>query len=287
MNNRFMINYSPGTTPLHRLNGATKVLGFIVITVYVIMTFDVRVMLPMFVLCCIGIVSMKPNWKPVLFMLGFLCVTAGLFGSLMIILVRPSSGYTHLGAETIIVRYTEHFFLSRELLWYAGAMFFKRLCSFSTAILFILAITPPELAAGLNKLRLPYKVCMVISLAFRTIPDITRDYIDIKNSLMMRGVELDPRKAGPVKRLRHTVMLLAPLIITSFGRVGNIANAMDLRGFGKLKTRSWYSERAPARADWAARAVILLTAAFCAFYITQFRILNPPPFNYWCPWVTF
>ena len=46
MNNRFLINYSPGTTPLHRLNGVSKVLGFLVITVYVIMTFDVRVMMP-------------------------------------------------------------------------------------------------------------------------------------------------------------------------------------------------------------------------------------------------
>ena len=284
MNNRFLINYSPGTTPIHRLNGATKVLGFIALTVYVIMTFDVRVMLPMFVLCCIGIVSMKPNWKPILFMLGFLFVTAGIAGSLMIILVRPSSGLTHVGAQTILIRFSDHFFISRELLWYVAAMFFKRLCSFASAILFILSITPSELAAGFNKIGLPYKICTVISLAFRTIPDIARDYSDIKNSLMMRGVELDSRKIGPIKRLKQTILILAPLIMTSFAKVGDIANAMDLRGYGKLKSRSWYCEHDPERADWVGRAVILLVGAFCVCYIVFFRILNPPPFDYWSPW---
>ena len=286
MNNRFMINYTPGNTTLHRLNGATKVSGFIVITAGIIMTFDVRLMVPMFILCCAGVVSLKPNWKPVLFMLGFLVVTAGIFGTLMIILIRPSSGLGHVGAENIIYRLNDRFYLSKELLWYTGALFFKRLCSFSSAILFILSITPSELAAGLNKLKLPYKACTIISLAFRTIPDIARDYGDIKNSLMMRGVELDSRKAGLADRIRQTVMILAPLIMTSFGKVGNIANAMDLRGFGKLDKRSWYSEREPERADWIARAVILALAAFVVYYIAVHRIMNPLPFDYWCPWVS-
>ena len=284
MNNRFVISYVPGTTPLHRLNGATKVFGFITLTVYIIMTFDVRFMLPMLLLCLIGIVSMKPNWKPIIFMLGFLCVMAGLIGSTMIILVRPSSGLTHVGAETILIRFTDHFFISRELLWYVGAMFFKRVCSFATAILFILSITPSELAAGLNKIGMPYKVCTIISLAFRTIPDVMRDYTDIKNSLMMRGVELDARKAGLGKRVKQTTLVLVPLIMTAFGKVGNIANAMDLRGYGKHKARSWYSEREPTKADWFARAVILLLALFNVFYIVYFRIINPLPFSYWSPW---
>jgi len=287
MNNRFMINYSPGTTPIHRLNGATKVMGFIVITVYVIMSFDVRIMAVMFILCCTGVISMKPNWKPVFFMLGFLFVTAGLFGTLMILLIRPSSGLSHVGAETIIVRFNDHLFLSKELIWYSCAMFFKRMTSFSSAILFILAITPSELAAGLNKIGLPYKICTVVSLAFRTIPDIARDFTDIKNSLMMRGVELDSRKAGLLKRIKQTVMILSPLIITAFGKVGNIANAMDLRSFGKYNKRSWYSEHEPGRADWFARVIILFVAAFCGYYIVTHRILNPPPFEYWCPWVKF
>jgi energy-coupling factor transport system permease protein len=285
MNNRFMINYARGSTRLHQLNGPTKIAGFVVMTVYIIMTFDIRVMLVMFALCAAGIISMRPSWKPVLFIVGFMTVMAGIIGSLMIILVVPHAGLTHVGGETLIVRFNDRFYLTRELLWYVGAMFFKRLCSLSTALVFILSITPSELASGLNRLGLPYRACTIISLAFRTIPDIARNFTDISNSLMMRGVELDPKRASVIKRVRQATLILLPLILTSFARVDTIANAMDLRGYGKNKRRTWYTEYLPTRADHVARIIIALFAAFCLYYIIRFKFLSPAPFEYWCPWI--
>lgn len=286
MNNRFIISYAPGNTPIHKLNGATKVLLFITMTVYIIMTFDVRVMLPMFLICILGIFSMKPNWKPILFMLGFLIVTAGIIGSLMLFLVASDSAVTYVGThETIVVRFSDSYYLTKELLWYGGAMFFKRLCSFAVAIFFVLSITPSEIAAGFNKIGMPYKVCTIISLAFRTIPDVARDFNDIKNSLQMRGVELDGKRVSLGKKLKQYVLLLVPLIVSSFGKVDNIANSMDLRGFGKHKKRTWYSEHPPTRADWIARACIILTVCVIVFYIVYFRNIHQAPFEYWCPWI--
>ncbi|MDR2053848.1 MAG: energy-coupling factor transporter transmembrane protein EcfT [Treponema sp.] len=285
MNNRFVINYAPGATTMHRLNGTTKVLLFLVMTVYVIMSFDVRILAPMFVLCAGLIVSMKPNWKPIFFVTAFMTVMAGILGSLLIILVRPEAGENHVGAATYIVRWSGRFFLTRELLWYVGAMFFKRLCSLAAALVLILSITPSEIASGLNALGLPYKACIIISLAFRTIPDVARDFLDIKNSLSMRGVELDPRRAGLVSRLRQLTLVLVPLIMTSFGRVETIANAMDLRSFGKNRKRSWYSHNPPAKTDWLVRSFTVLLAAFCVYYIVRHRIISPPPYDYWCPWI--
>jgi len=282
-----MINYSPGNTTIHKLNGATKVFGFAVITVYIIMTFDVRVMIPMFLACLLGIISMKPNWKPIIAMFLFLTVTAGIIGSLMVLVVKPNSGLTHVGGETMLIRFSPRLYITKETLWYMGAMFFKRVCALSTSILFVLSITPSELAAGLNKLRMPYKVCTIISLAFRTIPDIARDYNDIKNSLSMRGVELDLKRVSIGKRLKQMTLLLVPLIMTSFGKVNNIANAMDLRGYGKLKERTWYSEHPPEKADRIARAILVCICLFVGYYIVVHRILYPLPVDYWCPWITF
>jgi energy-coupling factor transport system permease protein len=286
MNNRFVINYAPGATAMHRLNGTTKALLFLTMTVYVIMSFDVRVLAPMFVLCLGLIVSMKPHWKPILFVTAFMTVMAGILGSLLIILVRPEAGENHVGAATYIVRWSDRFFLTRELLWYVGAMFFKRLCSLATALVLVLSITPSEIASGLNALALPYKACVIISLAFRTIPDVARDFLDIRNSLSMRGVEFDPKRAGLVSRLRQLTLVLVPLIMTSFGRVETIANAMDLRSFGKNRRRTWYSHNPPTGADWFARSFTVLIAAFCAYYIIRHRIIDPPPYDYWCPWVS-
>jgi len=62
------------------------------------------------------------------------------------------------------------------------------------------------------------------------------------------------------------------------------ADAMDLRGFGKLKRRTWYADRPPTRQDWAARAAIAALAAMTAFYIAWFRLLHPAAHAYWSPW---
>ncbi|HWR22447.1 MAG TPA: energy-coupling factor transporter transmembrane component T [Feifaniaceae bacterium] len=285
MNNRFVISYAPGTTFMHRLNGKTKVLLFLAITVYIIATFDLRVLLPMFLLCTALIISMKPNYKPILFILGFLTLVSGVIGSLMVFFISPQSGLTKCGMETILWRYSERLYLSKELLWYVGVMFFKRVCSLAAALVFVLSITPSELSAGLNGIGLPYKICIIVSLAFRTIPDIARDYTDIKNSMQMRGLELDAKRVSVFKKLKHTTLMLMPLIISSFAKVENIASSMDLRSFGKEKKRTWYSEHEPSRADQWMRVFILLLFLCDLFYIIYFRQLHPAPFDYWCPWV--
>lgn len=284
MNNRFLVSYVPGETPIHRLNGATKVAGFLIITVYISMTFDVRVMLPMFLFCIGCIVSMRPNYGPIRFMFWFLFITVGVVGSLMMFFVTPDAAIKYVGQDTVIARFTDRLYLSKEWLWYAGAMFFKRLCSFSSAILFALAITPSELAAGLNKVGLPYKVCTIVSLAFRTIPDVARDFVDIKNSMQMRGLELDSKRVSLFTKLKGNTLLLVPLLISSFAKVENIANSMDLRGYGKHKKRTWYSEHAPTKADYVARAVLLVFLAFSIGYIV-YKNIYPSPYVYWCPWV--
>ena len=67
--------------------------------------------------------------------------------------------------------------------------------------------------------------------------------------MQWRGVELDAKKAKLGYRMKQTVLILVPLIISSFDRIGNISNAMDLRGFGKLKKRSYYSEHEDVAGD--------------------------------------
>ena len=124
----------------------------------------------------------------------------------------------------------------------------------------------------------------IVSLAYRTIPDIASDFINIRNSMMMRGVELS-KKASIGKRLKNTVLILVPLIFTAFGKVGNIANAMDLRGYGKHKKRTWYAEHELTRWDPVIRGLTILLLGLTLYYIIRYRIIDPYPVDYWCPWV--
>lgn len=284
MNNKFVINFTPGTTMMHKLTGGTKVLLFILFTIAIIVTFDVRVIACLAILPIIAIISMKPNYKPIRFMLVFMLITVGLIGSIMLLLVSPDAGLTNVGGSTVIWRLSENLFITKETLWYIFAITLKRLTSFVVVIAFILATTPSEFASGLAFIHVPYKVCTIVSLAYRTIPDIARRYTEIKNSMQMRGVELS-KKASLGKRLKATAALLVPLIVSSFGRVDVIANAMDLRGFGRLKKKTWYSEHELTKADKVLRKFCIVLAVAIVAYIVWFRIINPWPATYWSPFI--
>ena len=126
-----------------------------------------------------------------------------------------------------------------------------------------------------------YKICTIFSIAFRYIPDIGRDYENIKISMQARGVELDPKKVPLMDRIKQNVLILVPLIISSFERVGNISNAMDLRGYGRGKTRTYYCEHEEGEADKIFKAIYTGLLLFCAFWIVS-RIIYPPS-KMWYP----
>lgn len=285
MNNRMVINYTPGPTFLHKLSGFTKVFLFLVMSAAIIATFDIRVLIPLLLINLIEIISMKPNWKPIIIVFSITFVTVTLIGNIMLFFVSPAAGYNNVGAEHIIWQASENLYLSKEWLWYVFVFFIKRTTSFASVMAFALATTPSEFASGLNKCGLSYKVCTVVSLAYRTIPDIANDFVNIRNSMMMRGLELQGKGVSVWKKIKNTVILLVPLIFTAFGKVGNIANAMDLRGYGKKKKRTYYAENEPTKADKLVRTLTILLLCWTIFYIVYFRIINPWPAKYWCPWL--
>ena len=286
MNNKLVINYTPGPTLIHKLSGFTKVFLFLVMTVAIISTFDIRILVPLLLINVAEIISMKPNYKPLVVVFSITFVTVTLIGNLMLFAVSPEAGLNNVGAEHIIWQGSGSHYISKEFLWYIFVVFMKRTTSFASVMAFALATTPSEFASGLNKCGLPYKICTIVSLAYRTIPDIANDFINIRNSMMMRGAELTGKGVSLWKRLKNTVLLLVPLVFTAFGKVGNIANAMDLRGYGKNKKRTWYAENEPTKADHIVRILTVILLVLVIYYIVRYRFIDPWPAKFWCPWLS-
>ena len=87
-------------------------------------------------------------------------------------------------------------------------------------------------AVSLNSIGISYKVGYSVAIALRYIPDIQRDYHSISQAQQARGVELGINEHF-FARLKNSVNILLPLILTSLNRIDTISNAMELRGFGK------------------------------------------------------
>lgn len=281
MNDRLIINLVPGDTFLHKLSGASKTRMFAVLIVVTIMTFDVRILLPLLAVSLVAFFSVKPDWKQIWWLV--LIVVVGNITNLVLYWVAsPNAGMEYSNGSTVLFAFNNYLIVTAETMWYLFARMVKMMATFFLSLTYILAVTPSEVAAGLYSMGLPYKICSVVSLALRYIPDIGRDYTNIKISMQCRGVELDPKRAGLMTRLKQTVLILAPLIISSFDRIGNIANAMDLRGFGKNKKRTYYSEHEPTKADNGFKVAYTIIGIFCVIYIAV-KLIWPPEMTVWYP----
>lgn len=281
MNERLIINLIPGDTFLHKLSGTTKTRLFAVLIVVTIMTFDLRILGPLFVVSLVGLFSVKPDWRKIWWLIVFV-VVGNLSNLVLYWLADPNVGEFYCNTSTVLVAFSDYLVVTSETIWYLFVRMIKMMATFFISMTYILAITPSEAAAGLYSMRVPYKICFIVSLALRYIPDIARDFTNIKISMQCRGVELDSKRASLGKRLKQTVLILVPLIISSFDRIGNIANAMDLRGFGKRKKRSYYSEHEATKADQVFKAIYIIIGVLCLVYIAA-GIIAPAATKMWYP----
>ena len=282
MNHSDIINLVPGSTYLHRLTGTTKVRLFIVLIVYVMMSFDLPLLLPVFIGGLIALFSLKPKWKtlkPII----IIVVLMNIFNIFLFWLASPHIGLRFTNDDTVLFAFNNYLVLTRGTLWYMIVRLLKMLTSFVISLVFIISITPSEMAAGLTSIGLPYKFGSIVEIAFRYIPDISRDYQNIAISMQCRGLELDKKKTKAFARLKQIVMILIPLVITSFDRVNDIANAMDLRGFGKHKKRTYYAEHEKIKGENIFVALYIILLIIIIIYSVYTRIV-PRPTEMWIYW---
>ncbi|MBQ6492915.1 MAG: energy-coupling factor transporter transmembrane protein EcfT [Erysipelotrichaceae bacterium] len=284
MDDKLFITLVPGNTFIDKLTGKTKVRIFLLLIIILTATWDIRVIFPIFILSIIMLVSIKPDVKKNIAVIIFVLLM-NIFNLFLTWIIKPDYGLEMVGASTVLFRFSDFFIVTAETMWYFLVRLMKFMASFLVSLTFIQSITPSELAAGLHSIKIPYKICMIVSLAFRYIPDITRDFTNIKISMQTRGLELDSRKSSIFTRLKQYVLILIPLIITSFDRVGNIANAMDLRGFGKSKDKTYYCEHEDTRGDkLLVPFIIFLIILYIALVVI--KAVYKAPYEVWAPWIS-
>jgi energy-coupling factor transport system permease protein len=144
-------------------------------------------------------------------------------------------------------------------------------------LLFLLTTNPSEFASSLNKVGVPYKAAYGFALTLRYFPDLQKDYVSISKSQQARGIEMTA-KASLMSRIKNALLILMPLIFSSLERVDNISNAMDLRGFGKHKKRTWYTSKKMTHEDYLAiliSLVIMFISLGISIFVNGSRFYNP------------
>ena len=271
-----VFNYINRKSPIHNLTGASKLIVLILWSLAAMTTFDTRllVVLPIISLIFFKVSGIK--YKDVSFVINFTFVFM-ILNNLLIFLFSPEHGVSIYGTRHVLWNGIGRWVVTKEQLFYQLNVVLKYISTIPIVILFVSTTDPSEFASSLNRIGISYKIAYSVSLALRYIPDIQREYHEISVAQQARGLELNKEKEGLIKRLKCASTLLFPLIVSYMERIEVIANAMELRGFGKNKKRTWYSSRPFKTGDILAIAssVAIMVISLLLNFVNNGRYFNP------------
>ena len=272
-----LFNYISRKSPIHDLTGATKLICMLLWTFAAMLTYDTRILIVLPILSFILFGVSKIKLKDVSFMIGFTLVFMVL-NNILVFLFSPEHGVELYGTCHEICPLWGGKMLTYEQLWYHLNLVLKYLSQIPIILLFICTTQPSEFAASLNRIGVKYSIAYSVSLALRYIPDIQREYNDISKAQQARGIEMS-NKVSLINRLKSASSILVPLIVMSMDRIDVISNAMELRGFGKGKKRTWYMARPFTKFD-------ILSIVFCAIIFALAIASNViRGTRFWSPWM--
>ncbi len=251
-----ILNYIKRPSPVHALTGTTKLIFFLAWSISSMVTFDTRIL---FGMLGISIVVFKISQIRVRDISVVLTLAAFilLLNNLFVYLFSPEYGVEIYQSRTVLFSLVGRYTITAQQLFYHLNITMKVICVVPVALLFIACTDPSEFAASLAMIGVSYRAGYAVSLALRYIPDVQREYINISQAQQARGIDLSGKDKF-FTRLKNSVAILLPLVMSSINRIETVSNAMELRGFGKEKKRTWYMQRKLTRNDWIAIALALI-----------------------------
>ena len=230
---------------LRDINPVTRILGLVLLTTPLMFTID---------------------WVSATFVLAFTLLMVPVCGmgygrffkrALPILLIAPLAGipmalYGQAGGETYLewglVLVSE---LSVSLAW---AVILRVLAIALPVVLLSADVDPTDLGDGLAQvLHLPERFVIGTVAALRMLTLLRDDLDAMRRSRRARGI-------ADQGKIKYWFSLSFGLLVMSLRRAGKLATAMEARGFGGPRTRSWARESTLHSRDWAVMAVCLAVA---------------------------
>lgn len=270
-----LFNYIDRPSVIHRLTGACKLVCLIAWSLAAMTSFYTPLLIAMTVASFLLFRIAKLKVKDISFMLGLMFVYI-ILNNVLIFLFSPDHGTSIYGTETVLFKLFGPYVVTAEQLFYHLNVILKNACTIPIVLLFVCTTNPSEFAASLSRIGVSYRISYAVALALRYIPDIQREYRDISLAQQARGTEMS-KKASLVNRLKAASSILIPLILSSMERIETISNAMELRGFGKGKKRTWYSGRKFSGMDilCMVSCILLMLLSLLLTYLNGSRYFNP------------
>ena len=272
-----LLGYIDRDGPLHTLSGVSKLVLSLGVVLGAMIGFDVRYLAAVsagsILLWAVSRVRLR-DLAVVLWLIAIFMV----LNNIGIFLFAPGYGTDLFGTRHLLLEGPWHWDVTAEQLFYQLAVTLKYVAVLPAVLLFVATTRPPEFASSLARVGVPYRIAYAVSLALRYIPDVQREFRTISQAQQARGMDTSRAVRLPT-RLRNLTSVLMPLLLGTFDRIESVSAAMELRGFGRAKGRTW-SVQTPVRA--ADVFVIVISIALVA---TPIALLVVNGGRFWNPFL--
>ncbi len=261
---------------IYNLSGLTKLIAFICLTFSVMFSYDIRYIIFVLVISFgffriseirFGQIRTMMIYVGIFLLLNF-CLTY---------LFSPQYGTEIYGTVHEIFRFNSRYTVTLEQMLYQVTKILKYASGIPLGIIFLLTTNPSEFAASLNRIGVSYKAAYALALTLRYFPDMIRDYQDISLAQQSRGLDMSKKEKLSI-RVKNMMNIFVPLLFTTLDRIELISNAMDLRGFGKHRKRTWYAGKPLGRNDYLAvlfSVAVLAGSIGVSLFVNGSRFYNP------------
>lgn len=270
-----LLGYIDRPGPLHALSGVSKLMLALSVVIGAMIGFDLRYLLAVsagsLVLWGISRVRLK-DLAVVLWLIALFMV----LNNIGIFLFAPGYGAELFGTEHVLLDGPWRWDVTAEQLVYQLAVTAKYFAVLPSVLLFVATTRPPEFASSLARIGVPARFAYAVSLALRYIPDVQREFRTISQAQQARGIDTS-RGVGLGTRIRNLSSILMPLLLGTFDRIEQVSAAMELRGFGRKRGRTWLV-RTPLRGRDAmviTVAAVLFVAPIVLVVVDGGRFWNP------------
>ena len=233
MNVLAMMEAAKGNSPIHRLNPMAKMFWCLCMIAIPIVTVNPFATAPIIA---------------VIWILGFLAGLRKIFVSTVvdtnikmisfIVIIWP---FFYRSGEAVIIDWGI-LLITWEGIYYAFAQGLRISAAVTGCLFFVMVTEIIDISSALGillqKVGISYTGPLMLTSAFKFLPEFMSDFSTIQEAFMTRGFELD--KGGFIQKIKNFVPLFVPLMDSSLDKANNISTAMQLRAFGYSKRRTYY-----------------------------------------------
>ena len=250
--------YFPAKSFVHKMDARFKILAVIayIVAVFLVQEFHFLGFLACFVFVLIATAFSK---------VPFLKVLKSIKAIMIFIILSAILQLFFNGTGNVVLKW-EFITITDRGLFSAGFIVARISLIVLGASLLTLTTSPVEIADGLESLLLPLKYikfpvhefALIMSIALRFIPTLLDETDRIIKAQKARGANFE--KGNIFKRAKALIPVLIPLLISSFRRADELADAMDARCYSGSKVRTKFKKLRFTYRDLI--GVIVLTGLF-------------------------